>query len=129
MRDQELSNLVAVPRDLFNDANLLKCLGTLYLRLEELKLEDRLEHWSPLDGFEINRSYTDGSTFVRNILLRGTRGVYTLARPLNSRDPYPLYVEAGVGEMGDWVDIAVFNDDGSLHLDFVEFLKDEDLWR
>lgn len=104
-----------IPRDLFNDANLLKCLGTLWIKLENLRDHDaKLEE----DGqpFDIQQSEADGSTECVNVVFmrRGER--FRLFRPLNSRELWPLWVET-IEE-----DFPVFTD-GELSPEFIEFVS------
>lgn len=99
-----------IPRDLFNEANLLKCYGQLALALEPYQIE--LKH----DGgpFEVLQDSSDGSlTLWPSVSLIVGDSNVRLYRPLNSRDPWPLYAE---GEDGtEW---PVFDDDGRLESGF-----------
>jgi hypothetical protein len=109
-----------IPRDLFNEANLLKCYGQLYLKLEELNIPGvLLEHSG--EAFDVWQNPDDGSTTVVNIeLMKGGDGdtrMIGLYRPMNSREPWPLYA------MLDYEEVAVFNDDGSLTGEFITLLK------
>lgn len=107
-----------IPRDLFNEANLLKCYAQIYLNLEMLNaIHVSLEH----DGaaFEIDQCEDDGSLTIVNVSLE-VRGVaYPLRRPLNSRDAWPLYVTV------DDIDIPVFGngDAGHFSEDMMDFLR------
>lgn len=101
-----------IPRDLFNEADLLKCLGRLWILLDETRGHNaRLgdaegEH----DGapFEIVQDESDGSLYVANVPFRIGCYEYTLTRPLNARAPWPLYIHR------DFDDIRVFDEDGKL---------------
>lgn len=107
-----------MPRDLFNEANLLKCYGQLWLGLEKLSLP-RVDmiHIRERDGYEIGQDASDGSIYVINVKL-SVRGRWVhLYRSLNSREPFPLYAQS----MG--VEYEVFNPDGTLHAEFVAFLE------
>lgn len=82
-----------LPRDAFNDANLLKCVGQL-----TLLIEDGLIPWLRLDydgePFDIQQNPDSGATWVANIHIETMGGAYLyFTRPLNSRDAWPLYVE------------------------------------
>lgn len=114
-----MSYLRVIPRDLFNEANLLKCYGQIYLNLEKLGLPDvGLEH----DGsaFEIEQDPGDGSLTVANVPLNVRGEFFYPYRPINSRYPWPLYVDPEAG-----AEIAMFNDDGSFSDDMIYFLKGE----
>lgn len=110
-----MSRVRVIPRDLFNEANLLKCYGQMYLNLERLRLEDCLQH----DGgrFRILESDDDGSLTVVNVRLVVTGREVRLSRPLNSRDAYPLHAHPD-----DVTELAVFTADGSFTPDMLEFL-------
>lgn len=115
-----------IPRDLFNEANLLKCMGGLYIALEHV--EGRASLWpESVPKFDIDQN-VDGATYVRNLFLVVDGNKYSLIRPLNSRSPWPLYVET------DEDQIEVFNDNGTLSPDFIAFIsksgdEDDDLKR
>lgn len=79
-----------IPRDLFNEANLLKCYGQLaLLELEGLLPQLKIEH----DGepFQIEMDPSDGSLYIDNIKLIFNGVPLPVSRPLNSRNSWPLY--------------------------------------
>jgi hypothetical protein len=96
-----------IPRDLFNEANLLKCMGRLALLREHMLAEDVAE-------FRIEQDESDGSISVVNLPLWLKAKTYRLFRPLNSRAPWPLYLTYGDD------DIAVFDEYGDLTQQFAE---------
>jgi len=101
-----------IPRDLFNEANLLKCYGQLYIAMERLAgCEARFRN-EDVPRFEIMQRESDGAIFVYNLPLEIGRHSYTLTRPLNSRRPWPLYAERDGDDSFD--PIAVFDDQGEL---------------
>jgi hypothetical protein len=104
-----------MPRDMFNDSNLLKCMGCVYINLEKLNLR-HAELEPDAESFDIEQNPDDGSTYVANVPLIVNGERYRLFRPLNSREPFPLYVIAGDEE------ISVFNDNGSFDIDFLSFI-------
>jgi hypothetical protein len=107
----------AIPRDLFNEANLLKCLGQLYIQLE-LKAGARewgLQHTG--DRFEIEQDDSDGSLAVANFWLTFENKVWFFYRPLNSREPYPLYTDHNDTA------IAVFDHHGTLTEEFLKLIR------
>lgn len=107
-----------IPRDLFNEGNLLKCYGQLYLNLEKMGMEDCLVYE---DGgpFRVIQDQSDGSIYLSNVQLIVRGEVIPLRRPLNSRDPYPLYAEIDPEN----VSIRVFNAMGDFSADMRDFLK------
>jgi hypothetical protein len=92
--DKSTVMIRVLPRDAFNDANLLKCIGQLVLFIEDGKINLGYEY----DGepFDIVQDESDGSTFVRNISFytpgdNGHAGeLIRHRRPLNSRNVWPL---------------------------------------
>lgn len=98
-----------IPRDLFNESNLLKCYGKLYIEAQKHENTVSLEETGDTDkGFDICQD-DDGCLSVANVTLFINGEAQELYRPLNSREPYPLYLrDAETSE-----DIPVFNDDGS----------------
>ncbi len=108
-----------IPRDLFNEAKLLKCMGRLSLLIHDGMCDKwrlTLDH----DGgsFRIHQNEADGGIFVNNLGLRVIGGptIYTQTG-LNSRREWPLTFEGQDGESGD-----VFGEDGSLSDEFCAYL-------
>lgn len=79
-----------VPRDLFNEASLLKCLGQLYLRTEQFPYHVRLLHTG--HEFHVMQDQNDGSIHSGSITLLIGGKAYDHSRPLNSREPWPLWL-------------------------------------
>jgi hypothetical protein len=80
-----------LPRDAFNEANLLKCIGELTLLIEN----DMLPGWAYVfDGrpFAISQDASDGSISVGNISFTKDRETVSVSTPLNSRRGWPLLV-------------------------------------
>lgn len=95
-----------IPRDLFNEANLLKCLGRFWIATEQYQPRKvQIEY----DGepFDV-RQDDDGRLWAENIGIFIQDKPYWHYRPLNSRQPWPLYLNT------DDDCIPVFTDDGQL---------------
>lgn len=115
-----MSYIRVIPRDLFNESNLLKCYGKLYLELEILNLPGvRLEHDG--EAFDIDLDPNDGSLFFENVRLWVRDEPQIMFRPMNSREPWPLYLDGTEAPEP----VAVFNQDGTLTAEMLEFLKGE----
>jgi hypothetical protein len=104
-----------IPRDLFNEAKLLKCLGQLALIL--LDYGDRyplvLEHDD--EGFLIDQNPDDGNLFCTSLRLYHTSGQeIALSSEYNSKEPYPLCFEY------DDLYGPVFTDDGKFDQEFLD---------
>lgn len=106
-----------IPRDLFNEANLLKCYGQLYLELEKLGLQDCLVHKDEEGYFRVKQWQDDGSLSLQNVILVVRGEQISLYRPLNARSPYPLWAIIVGGD-----ELQVFNADGTLSDEMREFL-------
>lgn len=104
-----------LPRDLFNEGNLLKCYGALWIELERYSNYAVIKEES-VSKFVIRQDDSDGSLTIANVTLMIAGKCYLLRRPLNSREPYPLYLTHGD------VDIPIFNDNGTLSADLLEFI-------
>jgi len=105
------------PRDLFNEAKLLKCLGRLSLMI--------LDGYSPLkeihdtelhDGFCIVQDEADGSIFCENLHFYANGRKLHLFTSLNSKEDYPLMLR------GEDEDVDVFDLTGKYFTD--EFLHE-----
>ena len=112
-----MTYLRVIPRDLFNEANLLKCYGRIYLNLETANIpEAELEHDG--DAFAVEQNENSGGLYMSNVTLK-VRGITCrLERPLNSRASWPLFL---IDENDE--EMAVFNEDGSFTEEFTGFLR------
>ncbi len=111
-----------IPRDLFNEANLLKCMGRLWINVENAAADSPCRHIAiEHEGvaFDIRQSDCDGSIAVRNIAVSIYGNALNLRRPLNSRDAWPLWLD-DVNLSGGFDPVEVFNDEGDFSADFVE---------
>lgn len=108
-----------IPRDLFNEASLLKMYGALYIALENRNGDARFSQ-EDMPSFEIIQRDEDGAIFVANLDLIVKGASYRLIRPLNSRQPWPLYAENRDDPNAE--PVAVFNDGGALSVDMLTLL-------
>ena len=108
-----------IPRDLFNESKLLKCLGQVVLAIETGKAPQGMGYEQLEDtGFEVVQTPSTGSLWCPNIVFTYGHETLALCTAYNSRDAYPLYVETDTGE-----ELRVLNDDGTFAETFLEFLK------
>jgi len=111
-----------IPRDLFNEAKLLKCIGQLVLIIHDGKDEKGnrptlLRAMHDGDPFEIHQDPSDGGLFIMNLqIIRDGNEELDLKTNYNSKKPYPLVLHADDGMC------YVFNDDGTLSNDFLTYL-------
>ena len=116
-----MSYIRVVPRDLFNEANLLKCLGRLYIVTERFSGVWFTEP-APGVGFHVEQDDSSGAIFCRNVTFYIGDQSTRLERPLNSRASWPLYLTE-VGEH-DIDPVAVFTEDGELTPDMMTVIKE-----
>jgi hypothetical protein len=109
-----------IPRDLFNEANLLKCLGRISLLIEDGKAPEgmRLAYTNPTRGFEIDQSPGSGDLCCLNLMLVTKAGRAHIWRGLNSRDEWPIFVVNA-----DEEEIEVFDDNGAFAKEFLMWAK------
>lgn len=113
-----------LPRDLFNEADLLKCVARLWIVLGGRGWRDGAlfpDAWLP--QFLVAQDPGSGSISIANLRfeIRGRR--YDLTRPLNSRQPWPLYLEC---DEHDFDPIGVFDEEGELSPEMVAYLEQSD---
>lgn len=106
-----------IPRDLFNEAKLLKCLGQLALHVHDgiapnniFIFETELEQ-----GFNIMQNPDDGSIYVENFLCSISSKEVHFYTPLNAKSNYPLMF--CYEEEGD----RVFDNNGIFTKEFIDF--------
>lgn len=79
-----------LPRDLFNEAKLLKCLGRLCLWAHDYPGLGLRFDLRPDGPFDIRQHQDSGDLYCRNLQVDGPGGPWALWVPYNSRDPWPL---------------------------------------
>lgn len=112
--------LRVLPRDLFNESNLLKCLGRVALLIEDGKAPDgmRLEHTNQTGGFEIDQNPGSGDLCCLNLMLVTKAGRAHIWRGLNSRDEWPITIGTE-----DLEDIEVLDGAGNFTEEFLAWAK------
>ena len=110
-----------MPRDLFNEASLLKCYGLLVIVLGEVEhLRATLEQSDDM-SFSIGQDPSSGAISIENVVFAIDGLPYGLERPLNSRRPWPLVVATGPDP--DFEEIDVFDDEGDLTSDMLRLVS------
>jgi hypothetical protein len=111
-----------IPRDLFNESKLLKCLGQLALIAHDgldrnrNRLPDSLRIVHDGEAFEIEQDPSDGAIFCPAIRAYLGDVPLSLRCSLNNRQPYPITCTV------DDEEASVFNDDGTLSNEFLGLL-------
>lgn len=113
-----MSYLRVIPRDLFNEGNLLKCYGRLYIVTEGNPCAHFPE--DAVDSFDVVQREDDGYLFIDNLPFQIGENRYRLVRPLNSREAWPLYAER-IGDP-DFEAVTVFDDAGNLAAEMVALI-------
>lgn len=120
-----MSYLRVVPRDLFNEAKLLKCLGKLSLNiLDSVQgvapyLEEVFQNHDL--GFAIVQNEHDGSlsSATYNVYLKSDLdNPIHLYTPLNCKEPWPLMYELDADVVNQ-----VFNDEGNFTKEFIDDIR------
>lgn len=125
-----------IPRDLFNEANLLKCFGQIYIALEKVEKHKARYGQDDVDSFDVVFREEDGSLTITNLSLtvsedhdkprfsedEGDRE-YRFFRPLNARARWVLYAEL-VGDP-DFDPVEVFTDEGLFTAEMLALIKSD----
>lgn len=113
-----MSNYIRVlPRDLFNEASLLKGYARLWILLDEHRDHHARFITEEVYSFNIVQDESSGAIYVQNVVFT-VRGVeMRLTRPLNARGAWPLYAET------DDECVSVFDDDGNFSEEMSQFIR------
>lgn len=106
----------AIPRDLFNEAKLLKCLGQIALAELDKVFPENVEISYDGKPFNIIQD-VDGNLECANLTLYKNNEEVILFHPLNNKGSYPLRAEFW-GEK----DVSVFNENGSFSKEFIDLI-------
>lgn len=107
-----------IPRDLFNEAKLLKCIGRLCLYIHDGNVPCEMTFSEPEEQFQI-ALMDEGALTITNVDFRINGHVYLFKTTYNSKANYPLFVQTDDG------DIEVFGDTGDFTTDFYDFCRKE----
>lgn len=122
-----MSYVRVIPRDLFNESSLLKCYGLIYILLENMpghsaELREELAFG---EEFRVRQSQDDGSIYLANVSLYVRGRKVHVSRPLNSRDPWPMWAVIPLDDDGDEDEIEVFTDEGEFSPEFAAYIRGE----
>lgn len=108
------------PRDLFNEAKLLKCAGLLCLKILDYQAPTSLTYKDDVNSINIGLS-DDGSLSIvnLNVFINGKRVVFITT--YNSKSNYPFYLRSYGKRSDEYEDIVVFNDSGEFETEFIDF--------
>jgi hypothetical protein len=102
------------PRDLFNEAKLLKCLGHLALMIHDNKLQGITFSDSGIP-FKIGLHDAGYLTATQGVKFKKDGELIWLGTSYNSKANYPLIC------MADYEEIQVFDESGAITDDFFEY--------
>lgn len=107
-----------IPRDFFNEAKLLKCMGQLSLKILDGLLPEGIKIEIDENGepFEISQT-SDGRLFISNYDATINDTYVSLSTTYNSKEPFPLVC------FHDDVETVVFDDNGEFTPEFIERFK------
>lgn len=106
-----------IPRDFFNEAKLLKCMGLLSLKILDGQLPDGLKIEIEESGEPFDIQLTeDGSLFVANYQVLVNDVPVIMGTAYNSKSNYPLNC------IFNYEEIRVFDETGNFTEEFVSFI-------
>lgn len=114
-----MTYLRVIPRDLFNEAKLLKCLGALVIACDTTP--GLVVDWAEgRDGerFLIEQDNNDGDLRCRNIEVSLHGRLLDIRLPYNSRDSWPLYAYVPSRD----AEASVFDGEGKLTPEFLRLV-------
>lgn len=108
-----------MPRDLFNEAKLLKCMGRLMLNIHDGLTPVRMGYDERYGKpFEI-ALLDEGALTIANLKISILGKLHRFKTTYNSKANYPLFVETP-----DLAEIQVFDDDGTFSEEFKEYCNE-----
>lgn len=110
-----------LPRDAFNEGNLMTNIGRLWIALSQTHGHDACIVEEDLEEFRIMQNEATGGLVVANLTFTIDGVPHRLERPLNSRDRWPLMVSEKQDD-DDFDPVSVFDDDGRLSLDMLRLI-------
>lgn len=105
-----------LPRDLFNEAKLLKSLGRLCLLILDRLTPCKMEYSEPEQPFKIGLC-DDGFLTVTNVQIIMEGQTFIFRTNYNSKRNYPLYLTH------EYCDYLVFDEQGEFDEEFLSFCK------
>lgn len=109
-----------IPRDLFNEAKLLKCMGHLCLKIHDhmtpivMEIDEEQEDGEPIEAFNIGLM-DEGYLAIDNLYIRIKDRPYLFKTQYNSKANFPLFIQ------DDDCEYRVFDERGEWDSEFLEF--------
>ena len=118
--------LRVIPRDLFNEAKLLKCLGRLVILIDENNTigepNYKMEYYHDQLPFDITLDEKEGVLLVSNLEISINSIKHRFVTNYNSKQNYPLLVENKHFDDLD-CEFYVFDEEGNFSEDFKNYLN------
>ncbi len=109
-----------LPRDLFSEAKLLKCLGKVVLALVDDMLQGiAYEHVDNDRGFLIRQDMSSGDLRCENLRFFHQRRMLDFHLPYGNQEPWPLICTLPLTDE----EVSVFDDNGSFTPEFLQYLE------
>jgi len=109
-----------LPRDLFNEAKLLKCIGRLCLLIHDgltpVPMSFKDSFGDPWEGFHVVLM-EEGALTITNVHIKIKGKIFLFKTIYNSKANFPLYLQY------DYVDYPVFDGNGNFDPEFVAFCE------
>ena len=105
-----------LPRDLFNDSKILKCIGQLCLHIEDCKEPYGIGYEYNELPFSIHQTFC-GHLFIANIIFKVRNKPLLFKTVYNNKRPYPLLCEYNN------IEYTVFTDKGEYEKEFIDFIN------
>jgi hypothetical protein len=105
-----------IPRDLFNEAKLLKCMGRLCLLIHDDMTPVEMS-FDEVDKFEIGQLKSDGALTIANMHVYIKGKEFLFKAQYNNKHNYPFKLEH------DDADYQVFDENGNFDQEFLDFCK------
>lgn len=109
-----------IPRDLFNESKLLKCIGRLCLLIHDFKTPCKMG----IGGYAMNGEsfqialMDDNNLTISNLEISINKKLHIFKTTYNSKNNHPLMCE-----ISDYSEILVFNESGEFTQEFIDYSK------
>lgn len=105
-----------IPRDLFNEAKLLKCLGVLTLKIHDNQAPEGLKVDQIDNDFKIGLT-DEGSLKTNSLQFTYKDEILSFETTYNSKNNFPLFCCFA------YCEFLVFDETGNFDNEFLDFLK------
>ncbi len=113
-----------IPRDFFNEAKLLKCMGMLALSVLDSQTPDGIDIEVEERGEPFNISMDEGWNIftVTNYPVYVNGEQYVVGTTINSKEPFPFYLI----DEEEYVEVLIFDNNGKYSDEFIEHFQNKE---